>query len=215
MSRSHLSIFAAALAIGSFQALADGLPGTDAVQQRIATLYDFHPRALKGAAFSEKSCALDAFWSDAKAHQDLYVPVLRDNLKNLHGSQFFLYDGSKLLMSLSDTPSDRHIAGEALAHADFAELQLTDYLRTVHSIAVHNEDTADAAFHILEKPDFKAFIPQHALTLGQDYSLIYMLLPEDSKYWEPRAIALLANEKDPTAQASLLKLLYYAQDSQA
>jgi len=44
-------------------------------------------------------------------------------------------------------------------------------------MATLNEDTTAAAFQILEQPDFKVFIPQHLLMLGQNYILIYMLLP--------------------------------------
>ena len=44
-----------------------------------------------------------------------------------------------------------------------------------HQMVCHNGfDTREAAFRVLAFPDFKAFIPQHALTLGQNYSLIYI-----------------------------------------
>jgi len=41
-------------------------------------------------------------------------------------------------------------------------------------MATLNEDTTAAAFQILEQPDFKVFIPQHLLMLGQNYILIYI-----------------------------------------
>ena len=46
-----------------------------------------------------------------------------------------------------------------------------------------NEDTTAAAFQILEQPDFEVFIPQHLLMLGQNYILIYMLLPTSQESW--------------------------------
>jgi hypothetical protein len=72
-------------------------------------------------------------------------------------------------------------------------------------------DTTDAAFHILDDPKFKAFIPQHALTLGQDFCLILTLFPTDSAHWLKRAIKRLETEPDPEAQKSLVYLLWYAQ----
>jgi len=38
------------------------------------------------------------------------------------------------------------------------------------------EDTTAAAFHILEDPDFNVYIPEHVLTLAENYALVYMLL---------------------------------------
>lgn len=55
------------------------------------------------------------------------------------------------------------------------------------------------------------FIPQHSLTLGQDYCLVYMLLPTNQGFWVQPAIERLRAETDVTAQKSLLLLLWYAQ----
>jgi hypothetical protein len=90
---------------------------------------------------------------------------------------------------------------------------LIDYFMLVHNMAAQGEDTTAAAFHILEEPKFQVFIPQHVLTLAQDYSLVYMLIPTDERFWVGPAIERLRNEKDETAQRSLLLLLWYAQRS--
>jgi hypothetical protein len=58
-------------------------------------------------------------------------------------------------------------------------------------------------------PDFKAFIPQHALTLGQDYALIYMLFPMDETQFVPDLAARLATESNVRSQKSLLLALWY------
>jgi hypothetical protein len=78
-------------------------------------------------------------------------------------------------------------------------------------MAVQGEDTTAAAFRILEEPKFQVFIPQHVLTLAQNYSLIYMLFPGDQGFWLKPAIDRLQTEKDETGQKSLLLLLWYAQ----
>jgi hypothetical protein len=77
------------------------------------------------------------------------------------------------------------------------------------------EDTAAAALHILAEPNFKVFIPQHVLTLGQNYALVYMLLPTNQDYWLQPAIDRLRTEHDETAQKSLILLLWYAQTDAA
>jgi hypothetical protein len=78
-----------------------------------------------------------------------------------------------------------------------------------------NEDTTAAAFHILEHPKFSVFVPQHSLTLGQNYVLVYMLLPTDQGFWEQPTIDRLKAESDETAQKSLILLLWYAQTEAA
>jgi hypothetical protein len=80
-------------------------------------------------------------------------------------------------------------------------------------MAAQGEDTTAAAFHILVEPKFQVFIPMHSLTLAQNYSLIYMLLPTSQDFWIKPAVERLHDEKDETAQKSLLLLLWYAQTS--
>lgn len=102
-----------------------------------------------------------------------------------------------------------------MARCDLRDVQAKDYFLQVHRMASLNDNTTAAAFYVLEQPNFKVFIPQHVLTLGQDYVLIYLLLPTDMDYWLQPAIDRLKNEHDQTAQKSLLLLLWYAQTDAA
>jgi hypothetical protein len=190
-------------------------PEASAIHREIISTYSFQPHRLSSAQIAEKSKLLDAFWAQATAHKDVYVPALRRELADITNPPFFLYDGSKLLMSLSKQPADRKIVLKAVAHSDLQDLQRDDYFYFIHTMAVQGEDTTQAAFHIFDDPKFQVFIPQHALTLGQNYSLIYMVLPTKQSFWERPATMQLMVEKDATAQQSLLLLLFYAQTSAA
>lgn len=185
------------------------------IRQQIQQTYSFQPHSLSNKEITEKSAALDRFWKTAKAEPSVYIPALRQELGDFKNPKFFLYDGSALLLSLSDTPSDRKIALAAMAHCDLRDVQTKDYFLQVHRMATLSEDTTLAAFHVLEQPTFKVFIPQHVLTLGQDYVLIYLLLPTEMHYWLQPAIERLKTEHDQTAQKSLLLLLWYAQTNTA
>ena len=89
-------------------------------------------------------------------------------------------------MSISKDKEDQSLALEAISKADLNDLNRTDYLQTVHWFARNGFNTIRAGFRVLDYPDFKAFIPQHFLTLAQDYSLIYMLFPcEESSFLNP------------------------------
>ena len=184
---------------------------SNSIHQQIQRTYDFQPHLLNEQEITQKSAALDQFWSTAKAQSPRYVPALRQELVDFKNSPFFLYDGSMLLLSLSNTQSDRKIALAAMARCDLRDVQPDEYFRQVHHMATLDEDTTAAALHILDDPNFKVFIPQHVLTLGQNYALIYLLLPTTPDYWLQPAIDRLKGESDPTAQQSLLLLLWYAQ----
>ena len=194
-------------------AVTQSLPKTADVHAEIQKIYDFQPHTLTSAQIAQKSALLDQFWTKATSQRDVYIPALRRELADTGNPPFFLFDGSKLLMSLSNDPADRKIIVSALAHTDLRDLQWTDYFLFVQSMAAKGEDTTAAAFNILVQPKFQAFIPLHSLTLNQDFCLIYMLLPTDQSFWLHPAIARLHTEPDVTAQKSLLLLLWYAQTS--
>jgi len=181
------------------------------IHQQIQQTYKFQPHLLSNQQITEKSAALDQLWTKAKNERSQYIPALRQELSDFKNPIFFLYDGSMLLLSLSDTPIDRKIALAAMAHCDLRDVQAKYYFLQVHRMATLNEDSTAAAFHVLEQPKFTVFIPQHVLTLGQNYVLIYLLLPTDQDYWLQPAMERLKTERDETAQKSLLLLLWYAQ----
>lgn len=181
----------------------------------IQSIYNFQPHTLTHDQIMQKSALLDQFWTKATSQREVYVPGLRRELADFTNPPFFLFDGSKLLMSLSSDAADRRIILSAVAHSDLRDLQLKDYFLLVHSMAAQGEDTTAAAFRILAEPKFQVFIPEHSLTLGQNYCLVYMVLPTNQDFWLKPAIERLHVENDVTAQKSLLLLLWYAQTSDA
>jgi hypothetical protein len=185
------------------------------IHRQIRQTYDFQPHVLSDPEIKVKSAVLDSFWTKAKAQPSVYIPALRQELADFTNPPFFLYDGSMLLLELSETSTDRKIALNAMARCDLRDLKFKDYFMQVHRMAALGEDTTAAAFHILEQPKFSVFIPLHVLTLGQNYSLVYMLLPTDQNFWQQPAIDRLKTEKDETAEKSLLMLLWYAQTDAA
>jgi hypothetical protein len=170
---------------------------------------------LSSREINEKSAVLDQFWNTAKAKSPQYIPALRAELGDFKNPVFFLYDGSALLLSLSDTSDDRKIALAAMSHCDLRDVQSKDYFMQVHRLAALDENTTAAALHVLDRPKFQVIIAEHVLTLGQNYVLVYLLLPENPDYWLQPAMDRLKIEQDPTAQQSLLLLLWYAQTDAA
>lgn len=205
------------VAIAVLLAIAPGTASADEAKVRaeIKEIYTFSPHELSSEQIKEKSAILDTFWAQTKALQHIYLPVLRAELAVPGARPFFYYNGSMLLLSLSDTAADRKLAISAIARADLKDLQHTHYMRQVHRFATQGEDTTELALRVLDVPDFKAFIAQHALTLGQDYSLVYMLLPVEPSLWQARVLQRLTTERDAKAQRSLLLLAWYLQTPEA
>lgn len=176
---------------------------------KVLAIYSFEPHKLKEGEMKAKSEQLDQFWSQAKTDVSNTLPHLRKELVNPSNSAFFFYDGSKLLLSLSKDKSDEALALRSIPKADLKGVQHTDYLRTIKGFADKGLDTREAAFRVLAYPDFKAFIPQHALTLGQDYSLIYMLFPLSESTFVADLDKRLSTETNSQSLKSLLLALWY------
>ena len=177
--------------------------------QTIVALYDFRPLFLTGDERAEKARELAAFRDRCSLDPDACLPFLRAELRKTGNPPLFLFDGSQLLLRLSSRPADRRLALRAIAASDLRDLPPVDYVVTVHRLAVEGFDTTEAAFHVLDEPTFAAEIAVENLQLGQDYALILMLLPTDERFYVQPALARLEAERDETALASLLQLLWY------
>jgi hypothetical protein len=190
--------------------ISDGAHAQDSAEvaefhSKVDSLYSFAPHTLSSEQVEAKSAELDAFWNAVKREPKKTLPLLRVELRDTRNSTFFAYDGSKLLLSLSDTQDDRSLALEGIVRADLRDVDHTDYLRTVHWFARNGFDTTRAAFRILDYPG-----AEHALTLAQNYSLLCMLAPiEESLYLGP-LIARLETEQDAISQQSILMTLWYS-----
>jgi hypothetical protein len=217
MTRALSSIVLAATIAGSLVAHAQDAAVRDgsAFHAKVVSLYSFEPHKLTSEQINAKSKDLDAFWNEVKANPKQFLPLLRVELRDASNSPFFSYDGSKLLLGVSQDQNDRALALEAIPRADLKDLQHTDYLRTVHWFATNNFDTTKAAFRILDYPDFKAFIVQHALTLGQDYSLICMLFPMPDSMFVGPLVDRLKTEQNVVSQKSILLALWYSMTPEA
>lgn len=175
---------------------------------RINRLYDFDAQKLNAEQFDEKLDKLDVFWKDVERDSSRLLPLLRAALSNPDNPPLFFYDGSHLLLSLSEQKEDRLLALRVMPKVDLARIQQDAYLRDMHWFACLGFDSTQAALRILDFPSFKAFIPQHYMELEQDYALIYSLFPmEESKYVDALA-ARLDVEMNEISQKSAILALY-------
>jgi hypothetical protein len=175
----------------------------------VQALYSFHPSKLSEQEREAKSAEMDKFWNKIESDKNGYIPLLREELTDLTNPPFFLFDGSQLLLKISKEKSDKLVCLRAIAHCDLNDVQHSHYLFTVQSLAKDGLNTTEAALHILDYPGFKVFIPQHALTLAQNYCFLYMLLPTDELFYVDSCIAQLKVQKNDTSIQTLTMLLWY------
>jgi len=183
--------------------------------EEIDSLYNFAPHKLSKGEIEQKSGLLDVFWKKVRKNPARYKPLLRNELNTNNHTPFFFYDASMLLLSISDNKKDKLLVLRSIQKTDLDDIKNTDYLLTVFRLSVEGFDTSDAALHVLESPDFKAFIVQHSLTLGQDYSFISMLMPVNESKYINKAIKRITTETNEVAIKSLIKLFWYADTPEA
>lgn len=181
----------------------------EAFHSQIQSIYSFAPHELSREQIHEKSKELDQFWAMVTKDKATYLPLLRKELPDLRNSTFFGFDGSQLLLGLSTAPGDLRTALAAITRVDLRDIDHAEFLRVVHRLGTNGLDTSEAAFRVLGFPAFKAFIPQHSLTLGQNYSFIYLLFRMEERTFLPALQERIKSESNEAGQKSLLLALWY------
>jgi hypothetical protein len=175
----------------------------------VINIYSFSPRNYPKSQIMAKSDELDSFWKIVKSNQNTVLPKLRDELRRTDNPSVFYWDGSRLLLSLSNDRGDKQLAVSAIARADLWDVDTSVFIEMMNKFAREGIDTTDAAFRVLDYPGFKVSLPAHGgRILDSDGSLIFMLFPLSEDVFISKAIVRLEKEKDVAARKSLLGLLW-------
>jgi hypothetical protein len=175
----------------------------------IDNIYNFKPSKLTDKEQEVKMPTLDKFWDKVKSDTTQYLPSLRMELKSNGHNPYFYYDGSGLLLSLTNTKADKELAIEAIAKCDLADISQKIYVQTLNNLASEGLDVTMAAVKILSDDKYSFFIPQHALSFNQGYCLTYMLLPQPNFKYVDTLINMFKTVK-PASQKSIITTLWFA-----
>jgi hypothetical protein len=159
------------------------------IAAEIDSIYNFKPAKLSGKEQESKLPSLDNFWEKVKSDTTKYLPQLRTELLQSGHNPFFYFDGSALMLSLSQNQSDKELAVQAITRCDLEDINRRIYVSTLSKLAQENIDVTSAAVRILEDDMFSFSLPQHAMSFNQGYCLAYMLLPMESKSYVDTLIA--------------------------
>lgn len=181
---------------------------TTEYHDQVKSVYNFSPHNLDKKGIQKASKKLDKFWKSQKKKKKKIIPLLRKELSTDGHKPFFYYDGASLLLSLSATKEDKNIVLQSIVKSDLQDLQHTDYLRRVHSLATEGFDTTEAAFHMLDYKDFYAYLPMHSLEIKHTLALLFMLQPTSEHFYINKVIERLNVEADERIKTILLECLW-------
>lgn len=183
--------------------------GQASLREDVLALYADYPDFDGSPEHNRRILEVGDYWLRAYKNPGPYIAVLREELSNRRNLPVLLIDGSERLLFMSDTPGDRAIALRALARADISQIGVIRYYSLALRLARLNEDTSQAAFHLLQWPDFQlAYGPFNFTTEEMALSLV---LATDERYWADGAIERLNEKTDESAQHALLLMLWHAQ----
>lgn len=144
-----------------------------------------------------------------------YVEALRAELEDSRDRARMLPHGTATLLFLSDAPENLAFAVRMLARMDFREVRVFDYYTILTRLVRKNVDVSLAVFRLLAIPDVRldfSFSPSlNGFSYDQADLVAGLLVPTSEAFWADQAIERLATESDPVAQATLLRLVWYAQ----
>ena len=175
----------------------------------IDDIYNFKPNKLTDKEQEIKMPTLDKFWDKVKSDTTKYLPSLRAELKTNGHNPYFYYDGSGLLLSLTNSIADKELAIKAISKCDLDDISQKIYVMTLNNLANKGLDVTIAAVKILSDESYSFFIPQHAMSFNQSYCLTYMLLPQSNFNYVDTLINMFKTVK-PTSQKSIITTLWFA-----
>ena len=94
----------------------------------IESIYNFKPGKLTDKEQETKMPTLDRFWDKVKSDTTKYLSLLRVELKSSGHRPYFYYDGSGLLLSLTNSKADKELAIEAISKCDLDDISQEIYV---------------------------------------------------------------------------------------
>lgn len=183
--------------------------------ERVKATYNFTPSELSDTERQKKSDILDSLWSYVKGDTEAHLPELRKELKTSDDNNFFYFDGSQLLLSLTNIPGDLEIAYKAVKKCDIASIQGGPYVEMLHLFAAHGYNTTDEALKIIDAKNFSAYFPMHVMTLEKNLSLMFSLTALDNKIYLDKILDKLKKITDTADIKQVIDFLSYVCDCRA
>jgi len=166
-------------------------------QKLVDKTYDFRPSKLTDAQRTAKSAEMDIVWEKVKNDRRL-IPCLVAALKAKNANQFFLFDGSTLLLSLDQSDDTKKLLIESYAKADLSDIMLQNWIAYPLRFGLDGLDTSAAGDAWLRAKDPFYYLPQHGtLRIEKPIGALAIFGSMDEKFATPALIAIVNQQDHP------------------
>ncbi|MDA0349697.1 MAG: hypothetical protein O3C20_20095 [Verrucomicrobia bacterium] len=149
---------------------------------------------------------MDEFWELVKNSQEDYLPLLRESLTGLNENEWFHFDGAALLRSLSQSLDDSKIVAKSICKCRLVDVNKTHFFWLVLALTNEGVNTVPLITKILEEPEYRVIVPQHALILGGEQAAIQCSLLLEEEY-VPLLRAELKSHPNPGVKKTLIRMI--------
>ena len=179
-------------------------------KREIDIIYDFHPPKLSKEEHSVVIKELDTLFSKVDKDTNLYLPLIREELKTKGHLPYFYYDCSHLLMLHSKSKSDLQICADAFLKCDITEVGPKEFVQLTTFLAKKGINTTQVGMKILEDSNFMFFIPEHSFKYSQSYCLLYCLHNLKPELYTDSLINYFKSTKNEDNQRAIITVLWFS-----
>lgn len=130
-------------------------------QMQIKETYNFKPSRLSEAERDAKTTAMDKVWNIAKAKPKELLPCLRLALASSKADQWFLFDGSNLLVELDPSSESKAVQLRNYMLVDLDDVHLQVWVETLAQRGTEGFDVSEGGNRWLTYPKAQYFLTRH------------------------------------------------------
>lgn len=183
---------------GSFQAL-------------INATYNFKPSRLSDAEREVKIAAMDRVWNMVRARPRELLPCLRAALEAPNADQWFLFNGSNLLVTVDPSPESKALQVRSYTAVDLDDVDLRAWVTTLALRGAEGFDVSAAGERWLTYPRARYFLPEHgAYQVGPLQGALFIFGSMDEAQATPALVRIVSQANHPGREHALLLLINQA-----
>ncbi len=173
----------------------------------IKATYDFQPALLSDSQQEQKSAAMDKVWNLVKSRQRELLPCLRKALNDPQANNWFLFDGSNLLVSLDPSRASKDLQVRGYTAVNLNDVNFQVWVATLARLGSEGFDTSAAGERWLASSKAMYFLPQHGgFQVDKFLGGIFIFGSMDENYATP-ALLKIAGTKTHSGREVAISLL--------
>ena len=180
-------------------------------ERTIKATYNFRPALLSSSERDQKSAAMDKVWNTVKSSQRELLPCLRKALDDPQINNWFLFDGSNLLVSLDPSHSSKVAQVRSYTAVNLDDVDLRVWVSTLARRGAEGLDVSEAGERWLSSSKATYFLPEHgAFQVDKFLGAIFIFGSMDEMHATPALLRISGLAAHPGREIALSLLLMQA-----